>query len=134
MAAVFYDAILLFAVLFLATAIALPFNAGIAFSTGQYGFVLYLLGVSYLYYAWFWTHGGQTLGLKAWGLKLRRLGGGDVGWRQATMRFIVAFLSWIVFGLGFLWCLFSREKYCWHDAMSKTRLIRHSTENSGRQK
>ena len=134
MGAVVYDALLLFSVLFFATALALPFNSGEAFAKDQFGFSLYLLLVSYLFYTWFWTHGGQTLGLKAWKLKVCNLDGSDVNWQQATVRFLVAILSWLCLGMGFFWSLISKSRYCWHDALSRTRLIRWEGENSSLQK
>ena len=117
-----YDSFLLLAVLFLATAIALPVNAGQAFSTDQYGFTLYLITVSFVFYGWFWTHGGQTLGLRAWKLKLIAFDGGTVTWRLACIRFFAAIASWSCFGLGFIWCIFDKNSLCWHDYLSKTRL------------
>lgn len=132
MGAVIYDALLLLAVLFLATAIVLPFNAGEAFATDQYVFSLYLLAVSLVFYGWFWTHGGQTLGLKSWKIKLCGLDGGSVSWRQASIRFFMAIVSLACFGLGFLWVLFDKNRLSWHDRISKTRLVLLPAENSGR--
>ena len=117
-----YDALLLLAVLFLATALVLPFNSGHAFSSDQFLYPLYLLTVSFLFYGWFWTHGGQTLGLRTWKIKLCRFDGGPVSWGQAGLRFVFAILSWGCFGLGHLWCLFDKNRLCWHDYLSQTRL------------
>lgn len=122
MTAVCYDALLLLAVLFLATALVLPFNAGQAFSSGQYFYPLYLLTIGFIFYGWFWTHGGQTLGLRAWKIKVCNQDGSAVGWGRAGLRFSAAALSWACFGLGFLWCLFDKNRLCWHDYLSKTRL------------
>jgi uncharacterized RDD family membrane protein YckC len=133
MGAVIYDSLLLLAVLFLATAIVLPFNAGEAFSTDQYVFPAYLLAVSLVFYGWFWTHGGQTLGLKSWKIKLCNQDGGSVSWQQVSIRFFAAILSWTCFGLGFLWVLFDKNRLSWHDRLSKTRLVLLAAENNGQQ-
>jgi len=129
-AVICYDGLLLLAVLFFATAIALPFNAGQAFSYGQYFYPLYLLTISFIFYGWFWTHGGQTLGLKAWKIKVCRFDGGPVTWRQAGWRFAAAGLSWAALGLGFIWCLIDKNRLCWHDYLSKTRLCLLDQENN----
>ena len=129
MSAVCYDALLLLAVLFLATALVLPFNDGKAFSSGQYFYPLYLLTICFIFYGWFWTHGGQTLGLRSWKIKVCGLDGGSIGWGQAGLRFAAAALSWACFGLGFLWCLVDKNRLCWHDYLSKTRLCPVSREN-----
>ncbi len=118
----FYDAILLLAILFLATAIALPFNGGKAFTPDQYLYPAWLFWVSFLFYTWFWTHGGQTLGLKSWKMVLRTESGKTIGWPQACIRFFSALLSWACLGLGFLWILIDPEKQAWHDKLSGTKL------------
>ena len=133
--AVCYDAVLLLAVLFFASALTLPFNSGQAITVDQssislYLFRFYLLSVSFFFYGWFWTNGGQTLGLRSWKIKLCRLDGGDVTWRLAALRFIAACLSWLCFGMGFFWCLFDKKHLCWHDYLSNTRLYMVDRENT----
>jgi len=84
---------------------------------------LYLLAIGFFFYAGFWTHGGQTLGMRAWRLKVVRNGGGTVGWALAMKRFGLAWISLLCLGLGFLWILFDRDKLAWHDRWSGTRVI-----------
>ena len=84
---------------------------------------LYLLAICCFFYAGFWTHGGQTLGMRAWRLKVVRNGGGTVGWALAMKRFGTAWISLLCLGLGFLWILFERDKLAWHDRLSGTRLV-----------
>lgn len=123
MAAVCYDGLLLLAVLFLATLIALPFNQGQAFSSSQLAYPAYLLTASFIFYGWFWTHGGQTLGMRAWKIKLVHTDNHPLNWSHAATRFAYSLLSWSCLGLGFFWCLWDKNKLCWHDHLSKTRLI-----------
>ncbi len=123
LAVILYDFLLLVAVLFFATAIALPFNSGEAFTGQHFFFPAYLLLVSYFFYGWFWTHGGQTLGLRAWKISVRSLDTKPVSWKQASIRFMVALLSWATCGLGFIWIIFDKNQYSWHDHASKTALF-----------
>jgi uncharacterized RDD family membrane protein YckC len=120
---ILYDLLLLVAVLFVATALVLPLNAGKAYTTQQFFFPLYLLLVSFLFYAWFWTHGGQTLGLRAWKIKVLTLDKKTISWKQALLRFTAALLSWGFFGLGFMWILIDKNQRSWHDHLSKTALF-----------
>ncbi|TNF33915.1 MAG: RDD family protein [Gammaproteobacteria bacterium] len=83
----------------------------------------YLLVVSFLFFGWFWTHGGQTLGMKTWRLLLQTSDGHNLNWSQAGLRFVAAILSWIVLGLGFIWSLIDKDKRTWHDIISATVLI-----------
>ena len=123
LAALFYDFLLLLAVLFIATALLLPFNDGKAFSSQQIAYPFYLLAVSFLFYGWFWTHGGQTLGMRAWKIKVLTFDQKTITWRQAGWRFIGALLSWSLGGLGFFWTLLDRQHYSLHDRLSKTALF-----------
>ena len=123
LASITYDGLLLFSVLFLATAIVLPLNAGRAIPAHQPLYDAYLLGVSFAYFGWFWTHGGQTLGMKAWRVRLRSVPGPPVSWWQALARFSGAIVSWLPLGMGFWWCLLDPTRCAWHDRWSRTRLV-----------
>jgi uncharacterized RDD family membrane protein YckC len=121
-AVILYDLFLLVAVLFFATAIVLPFNGGKAINNQGF-YPLYLFVVSFLFYGWFWTHGGQTLGLKAWKIKVLSNNYQAINWRQAFIRFMISVLSWSVLGLGFLWTFIDKKQRSWHDIASKTGLF-----------
>lgn len=129
LAAIFYDLCLLFAVCFVATALLLPFNAGEAFSGDQFFYSFYLLTVSFIFFGWFWTHGGQTLGMRSWKLAVLTETKQNISWKQALIRFICAILSWLPFGLGFWWVFFNSKKATWHDLASGSYLY---LQRSGR--
>ncbi len=123
LAALFYDSLLLLALWFIAIALLLPFSSGAAFSANNPFVTTYLLLVSFFFYAWFWVHGGQTLGMRTWKLQLRNLRPGPISWVQALLRFMVAIPSGLLFGLGFLWQLVDRRKLTWHDRYSETMIV-----------
>ena len=124
LAAQIYDLFLLLAVLFFATAMLMPFTAGVTFTAQQIIiYRVYLVAVSFLFYGWFWTHGGQTLGLRAWKIKVLTLDKKPISWNQALLRFVTAIVSWGCFGLGFLWMLVDKNRCSWHDHLSKTALF-----------
>jgi uncharacterized RDD family membrane protein YckC len=123
LAAIIYDLFLLLALLFFATALLLPLNAGEAFTSRQFFYPVYLLVISFLFYGWFWTHGGQTLGLRSWKLKVMTFDGEPISWKQALLRFLGAIISWAFLGLGFLWILIDKNSRGWHDYLSKTALF-----------
>ncbi len=123
--AVFYDSLLLAALLMLVSFVYIPLVGRIlppAVSRPFYQ--LLLLAVSYAYFAGFWVRGGQTLGLRTWKLRLIGRDGGPVTWSRATWRFLAAMFSWLCLGLGFLWVVVDPEKLAWHDRLSNTRLVR----------
>lgn len=48
-------------------------------------FTLFL--VLYLFFAYFWTRIGQTLGMQVWRIRIENLDGSSVSWTQALFRF-----------------------------------------------
>ena len=131
MMAIFYDLFLLIAILFIATVIANSLNSGeaIAPDNPYYPlFVLYLSVISFFYYGWFWTHGGKTLGMQTWKMKLVSTNNNPITWKQAFIRSIAALISLGFLGVGFLWSIFNSKKHTWHDILSHSELIdlRHS--------
>ena len=85
--------------------------------------LVYLL-LAFGFFGWFWTHGGQTLGMRAWKIRVVDLNNNPLTWTQAGMRFLWSLASWMVFGLGFVLAFFDPDKLTLHDRMSKTRLIK----------
>lgn len=121
--ALFYDALILAALWMLTGAIVLSFTGGEAVPAGTVWFRLLLLAVAALFFTAFWTRGGQTLGMRAWRVKLVNDKGGPITWRTAGLRFLAGCLSLALFGLGFLWALFDEERRAWHDKVTGTRLV-----------
>ena len=121
-----YEALLLLAVLFVATYLFLALFGSAVQPPRRYGLQLWLLVVVGIYFTWFWTHGGQTLAMKTWRLRLVMDGGDAVGWRIALLRFICALPS-IGLGFGIVWALIDREGKFWHDRLARTRLQRVDT-------
>ena len=126
MAAIAYDCLLLAAVLFVATAVLLPVTGGEAIGAGSGWYAAYLAAVCFAYFGWFWTHGGQTLGMRSWRLRLVGAGKNGATWRHALVRFLGAGFSWLAFGAGFLWLLVDPERLTWHDRISATRIVEFS--------
>jgi len=123
--AAFYDALLLLAVNFVVGAMAVGINVQISghhLLPRPLGLAL-LLATCFLFYGWFWTHGGQTLGMRTWRLRVLDAEGHCIGWRGAALRFAGGLLSWLALGLGWLWILFDGERAAWHDKLSASRVV-----------
>jgi uncharacterized RDD family membrane protein YckC len=120
----FYDSLLLLALLAVATTlITLPFGMPRASGLLLFQFFLFEI-IPLLFFTGFWSWGGQTLGMRAWHLKVIKQDGSQVTWHDAFKRHLAALLSCLLFGLGFLWILVDPQGLAWHDRLSKTRLIR----------
>ena len=123
LAAMFYDSLLLLALMAVATTIiTLPLGMPKGGDLIFYQIFLFEI-IPLLFFAGFWSHGGQTLGMRAWRLKVVREDGAELGWGDAFRRHLAALLSCLALGLGFLWILVDSEGLAWHDRLSKTRLV-----------
>jgi len=128
LAVILYDSLLLFSVLFLATGIAYTITDGaivypIKDVQVNVMFQVYLLVVSFFYFAWSWVRGGQTLGMKAWRVRLVANDNQAISLRQCLLRFLLSIVSWLIFGMGFFWAFFNQQHRTWHDLISDTHLI-----------
>ncbi|OED35347.1 hypothetical protein AB833_30770 [Chromatiales bacterium (ex Bugula neritina AB1)] len=121
LAAMFYDSLLLIAVLFTVSAIAVALNGGLAVTHPVYYLILLL--VSFVFFGWFWTRDGQTLGMRTWRIKLTHETGTIIDWKQALIRFAAAAISLLPAGIGLLWLLIDADKKALHDRLSSTRII-----------
>jgi len=117
-----YDALLLLALLAVLTALLIGFRGGAAIPPRTWWFQGLIVGVCVLFYAWFWTHGGQTLGMRAWRIRVVRDDGTRLRWHDALLRFAAAWLAALPAGWGFWSCFFDAEKRCWHDRVTRTRV------------
>jgi len=124
--AIFYDCFLLLAILFIISAIAMAMNHGKAIEPDNIYFPLYFIVVltaCFQYFSWFWIHGGQTLGMKTWHIKILSGNNEEISLKDTAIRFITAFFSWGACTLGFLWSFIDKKRRCWHDLSSGTYLI-----------
>ena len=99
----------------------------------------YLITILFVFFGWFWTHRGQTLGMRAWRIKVISDDGGDISWGLALKRFLFALMSLLLGGIGFIWPLFHPKNMTLHDLYSGSKMImlekrkkqsRHSPEQN----
>ena len=88
---------------------------------------LYLLFVMGYYFIWFWTHGGQTLAMQAWKIRIVTSEGQMLSNRKAIIRYLLAVTGTLFLGAGFLWALIDPEHLYLHDRLTGTRLIKIAT-------
>jgi len=144
-AVMMYEGTLLFGVVF---------TAGLAFSVImqqthalhlRHAMQYWLFFVLGAYFVWFWSHGGQTLPMKTWHVKLVTTDGRPVSMGRAAFRYLLCWL-WFVPGLALaatlraegwmmviiatvstmIWSLtiyFDPQRQFLHDRMAGTRLV-----------
>ena len=102
-------------------------------------FQFYLLIVMGSYFVGFWTHGGQTLAMQTWKMRVVTADGDKLEMKQAIVRYLLAISivllfsvagvlllgvpGILLFSIGFIWALFDRDKQFLHDRLARTRVV-----------
>lgn len=133
LAALIYDAFLLFAITLayasLLLIIKIVFNGTDNLESIQPGPTLQWLSLVGLlislggYYFICWRKQGQTLGMKAWRLRLQQHDGNLASPFQCIKRSALATLSLAAAGIGYLWILWPSTTGCLHDILTDTEIV-----------
>jgi uncharacterized RDD family membrane protein YckC len=119
-----YEALIVTAIVLIAGVAFLPIRFDVAdspvWSLLQFA---WSAGAVFAYFGWFWTHGGQTLPMRVWRLRVVDRSGAPLGWSLAARRYGYAWLSLLAGGAGILWALFDRDGLFLHDRLAGTRLV-----------
>jgi uncharacterized RDD family membrane protein YckC len=75
------------------------------------------------YFLWYWHHGGQTLAMQTWKIRLISVTGNAPARGQLITRFVLAWPSIGFFGAGLMWALFDRDRQFLHDRFAGTRIV-----------
>ncbi|WP_096740088.1 RDD family protein [Pseudoalteromonas atlantica] len=87
-----------------------------------------LVIVTLVFFGYFWTKSGQTIGMRAWRLKVQTSEGSLISWPQSIVRSLSALL-----GLGNLVVLIDfKNKKALQDYVSKTEVITLTKEENKR--
>lgn len=78
---------------------------------------------AYLFFAWFWTHSGQTLGMQAWKIRVQNPDGSAVSYKQSLIRCVIAPFSFLLLGMGYFYMFFNPEKLTLHDRLSNSIVV-----------
>lgn len=70
------------------------------------------------YFGWSWTRAGQTVGMKAWRLRVQRLDGRLPSWRDSLYRFVASLA-----GLTTLTLVLSPSRLALHDKLTLTEVL-----------
>jgi uncharacterized RDD family membrane protein YckC len=146
LACMLYEGVLLFGVLMFAGLLYSGLTQQRHALQGQHGMQAFLFVVLGLYFIGFWTHGGQTVAMKAWHIRLLDAQGAPVSPKRALCRYLASWLwflpalvaAWLarlqssaaIFGLlaagvlayALLALLQPRRQY-WHDQLCGTQLV-----------
>jgi uncharacterized RDD family membrane protein YckC len=79
----------------------------------------------FLYFGYFWSKSGQSVGMKLLNIQVvRQTGGEDLSFWRAGLRGTLGYaISGLVFGLGFIWAAFDGNQETWHDKIFDTWVV-----------
>jgi uncharacterized RDD family membrane protein YckC len=123
LAAATYDMLLVIALFVIPTLTVMALRDGKPIPPGSSLFQALLIITAGLFFIGFWVHGGQTLGMRAWRLRIENSAGYPLNLRTGLIRYLTAIPSIAIFGLGILWLLFDPDKCTLPDRIAGTRVI-----------
>ncbi len=119
-----YESLLLLGVL--SVSFMLPHLAlGMAFNIALPGWILlsHVFIVLGAYFVWYWHHGGQTLAMQTWKIRLTTPSGAEPSLARLALRYALAWPSLVYLGAGLFWAIFDRDRQFLHDRLAGTRLV-----------
>ena len=119
-AAFLYDCLLLIAIYFVITAAAIYLNNGQAIQ--HWSYKLFLVVVAFVFFDWFWRHGGQTLGMRAWRIRLEGINQESITFKQSLHRY---FAGLFAFGITLIFMFGNSSQQALHDKLSKTKIVKY---------
>ena len=125
LAAFVYDLFPVIGILIVTSGITLIFRGGEGVKAYTVWFQALIICEIALYYIYFWKIGGQTIGMKAWKIKIQSNDSSlfQITWQQAFMRFLIGLVSTALLGLGLFWKLTSKNNSSWMDKVSSSHTI-----------
>lgn len=166
MAALVYDGLLLIAIYFVAGAlVTTPLLKAAAQHKNwvavpeiyRHAVIMPTLALTtWLFFGFFWHRHGQTLGMQTWRIRIERQDGGTLGWKDALVRLLAAWLLPVLAGMAvnalhgpkaaisaflcgvlanWLWMYGNPQRLALQDVLSRSRVWRVSDQSAtGRSK
>jgi len=78
---------------------------------------------SFIYFSYQWSLGGKTIGMAIAGIRVVAKDGTPITGRQAVLRTLTFPLSFLLFGLGFVGILVTKDRHALHDRAARTVVV-----------
>jgi len=117
-----YESLLAFAIAFFAAWAFYGISGARPSGNARLGLQLFLFAVLGLYFAACWSHGGRTLPMLTWKIRMIGENGQPVGLLRALWRYALAWPS-VLLCAGLLWALVDRDRQFLHDRLAGTRIV-----------
>lgn len=123
-ASLLYESLAVFSILLIGFLIPQTVIAGFGGTTPPPRILwLHVFVLLLVYFVWCWLNGGQTLSMKTWKLRVISDDGRPLRPLQAILRYLAAWPSTLLFGVGFFWAIIDRDHQFLHDRIAGTRVV-----------
>ena len=94
-------------------------------SAGFFLLMILTLVIGIGYFPYFWSHGGQTPGMRPFSLRVvSDRDGSRIGWGTAFLRLVGLWIAALVFYIGYIWVFIDKRRRGWQDLIATTVVIR----------
>jgi uncharacterized RDD family membrane protein YckC len=118
-----YESLVVFSILLIGFLLPQIVLSGFHFELSPRILWLHVLLLLLVYFAWCWLNGGQTLPMKTWKLRIVSAEGTVIRPLQAVLRYLAAWPSILLLGIGIFWALFDKDGQFLHDRIAGTRIV-----------
>lgn len=123
LACILYESLVVFSIILIGFLIPQAVFAGFGLIFSGKMMWLHVFLLLMLYFVWCWIKSGQTLPMKTWKLRIANPDGSALRPAQALLRYMAAWPSIVIFGLGLIWALFDKDRQFLHDRIAGTRIV-----------
>lgn len=117
-----YEGLVVFSILLIGFLLPQIVLSGFDLGVGPKGLWIHVGILLMLYFVWCWLKGGQTLPMKTWKLRVVSDNGSPLRPLQAVLRYLAAWPSILLLGIGIFWALVDKDKQFLHDRIAGTRI------------
>ena len=119
-----YDTFLIVSMwMVLAFIIIYPMGQATDGEQGRYIMLPLMLLSNGFFYGWFWSHGGQTLGMRVWRIKATGYNSEKMSRAQIGLRYVLSVIGFLFFMVSYFWVFFDSQKRTLAERLSGTRSI-----------
>ena len=127
LASMLYEGLVVFSILLIGFLLPQIVLSGFGMVLGGRLLMLHVFILLLGYFVWCWLNGGQTLPMKTWKLRITNSNGYPLRPTQAILRYMAAWPSILLGGIGIFWAVFDKDKQFLHDRIAGSRIITHAS-------
>ena len=118
-----YEGLVVFSILLIGFLMPQIVLSGFGWILSPRALWIHILLLLMIYFVWCWLNGGQTLPMKTWKLRIINADGSPLRPMQAVLRYLIAWPSILLLGVGIFWAIFDKDQQFLHDRLAGTRVV-----------